>query len=556
MIKVFLVEDEYAIREGIKKTIRWERDGFELVGEAGDGEVAFPKILKTKPDILITDIRMPFMDGLELSRLVKKEMPGIKIVVLSGYDDFNYAREAISIGVEEYILKPVSEESLMTELKKIADSIRAERMEDEAKTKYLREREEIRMLEQQKFFHDMIDGKLSIQDSLTIGKKLGIDIAAEYYLVVLMQAFPGNAGDSGIDSYSGTKEEIYSKVKALYDDVENVYLYEQVGDVLCFLEKADSLEEMKASVLKGIESIKNLMKNYNDVLYFVSIGKPVERIRDVNISYGDASRKFAERFMLSESRIFYGSGDGAEHTVKKQVSSKDTDRITDSIDLNNIDINMISEKTILHFLKNGSVSEIDDFTEEYFESMGKEAVGSMMLRQYVLVEAMLSAAAFMKSIGSDSETKEELPAELSNPMNYVDSAENAKNYIRKLLEYMLEMRNRISDMKYTETIEKAKAFIRDNYQNDDMSLQTVASYVNVSTNHFSAIFRRETGDTFIDYLTTVRMEKAKTLLVCTPMKTSDVGFEVGYRDPHYFSYIFKKSVGMSPKEYRKTKKES
>ena len=101
MIKVFLVEDEYAIREGIKKSVDWEKNGFELVGEAGDGEMAFPKILKTKPDILITDIRMPFMDGLELATLVKKELSDIKIVVLSGYDDFNYAKKAISIGVEE-----------------------------------------------------------------------------------------------------------------------------------------------------------------------------------------------------------------------------------------------------------------------------------------------------------------------------------------------------------------------------------------------------------------------------------------------------------------------
>ena len=113
MIKVFLVEDEYAIREGIKKSVDWEKNGFELVGEAGDGEMAFPKILKTKPDILITDIRMPFMDGLELATLVKKELPDIKIVVLSGYDDFNYAKQAISIGVEEYILKPVSGENLL-----------------------------------------------------------------------------------------------------------------------------------------------------------------------------------------------------------------------------------------------------------------------------------------------------------------------------------------------------------------------------------------------------------------------------------------------------------
>ena len=127
MIKVFLVEDEYAIREGIKKSVEWEQHGFTLVGEAGDGEVAFPKILKTKPDILITDIRMPFMDGLELARLVKTELPHIKIIVLSGYDDFNFAKQAISIGVEEYILKPVSGENLLKELGKIAEDINNQR---------------------------------------------------------------------------------------------------------------------------------------------------------------------------------------------------------------------------------------------------------------------------------------------------------------------------------------------------------------------------------------------------------------------------------------------
>ena len=155
MIKVFLVEDEFAIREGIKRSVNWETNGFELVGEAGDGEVAFPKILKEKPDILLTDIRMPFMDGLELASLVRKELPQIKIIVLSGYDDFNYAKKAISIGVEEYMLKPVSGDDLINELRKVADAIQAERSEELVRQKYLRDREEIRILEQQKFLHDV-----------------------------------------------------------------------------------------------------------------------------------------------------------------------------------------------------------------------------------------------------------------------------------------------------------------------------------------------------------------------------------------------------------------
>ena len=127
MIKIFLVEDEVIIRHGIRDTINWEENGFLFVGEAGDGEYAYPLILKTEPDILITDVRMPFMDGLELSRLVKKVLPDTKIIILSGYNEFDYAKEAIKIGISDYLLKPVSSSNLIDALKKVADTIKEER---------------------------------------------------------------------------------------------------------------------------------------------------------------------------------------------------------------------------------------------------------------------------------------------------------------------------------------------------------------------------------------------------------------------------------------------
>jgi two-component system response regulator YesN len=174
----------------------------------------------------------------------------------------------------------------------------------------------------------------------------------------------------------------------------------------------------------------------------------------------------------------------------------------------------------------------------------------------VLVESLFSAINLLESLGLNREESLQLLGGQSEPMKYNDSVETAKEYVRKIIKEVIEYRNKISDQKYLGIIEKAKDFIRDNYQNEDMALQLVSSNVNVSSNHFSAIFRKETGITFIDYLTTVRMEKAKDLLTTTSMKTSDVGFEVGYRDPHYFSYIFKKTQGMSPKEFRRQKKEN
>ncbi|MCR5214401.1 MAG: response regulator [Eubacterium sp.] len=567
MIKVFLVEDEYAIREGIKKSVDWEKNDFCLVGEAGDGEMAFPKILKTRPDILITDIRMPFMDGLQLSELVKKELPDIKIVVLSGYDDFNYAKKAISIGVEEYILKPVSGDDLIKELKKISESIISQRQEEEAKEKYLKDMEEIRALERQKFIHDMIDGKISMQESLGQGRELGIDITATHYLIVLFQAFHKNPGNGDMNTYSGDTEEIYRRIRETYDGLENVYLYEQVGDVLCFLEKSDSLDEMEVNINRGVKIIKEIMDDYEDWIYFISAGKPVDRIRDVNTSYRDASRKFADRYMLEESCVLIGKDDvplsqraKIRETIEaeKESSSARLDinnfDIT-SLDISGIDIKMLSQKTILHFLRNGTLSEVNDLVGEYFNSIGEDALESVMFRQYILMESLLSGMTFLDSMGLSREKASDILGDLRDPIKHVATVAASRDYICLLLNRLIDYRNQVSDKKYTEIIEKAKRFIQENFQNEDMSLQQVASYVNVSSNHFSAVFRKETGETFIDYLTRVRMDNAKELLTCTSMKTSEIGFEVGYKDPHYFSYIFKKEIGMSPKEYRRAKKE-
>ena len=138
MIKIFLVEDEIAIRKGIKNSIDWGKEGYEFVGEAGDGELAYPMILKTKPDILITDIKMPFMDGLQLSKLVRKELPATKILILSGYDEFEYAKEAIKLQVAEYLLKPISSAKLLDVLAQVKEVIR---QEQEEKEKALQEEE-------------------------------------------------------------------------------------------------------------------------------------------------------------------------------------------------------------------------------------------------------------------------------------------------------------------------------------------------------------------------------------------------------------------------------
>ncbi len=185
MLKVFLVEDEFVVREGIKNNIDWAGEGFLFCGEAPDGEIAYKMIQKEQPDIIITDIKMPFMNGLELSRLVTKELPESKIIILSGHEEFTFAQEAIKIGVMEYLLKPISSVELMKVVKRVAKKIIKERMEKSNFERYKKEMEENEVYIKRRLFEDIIQGSLSTAQILERSKELGFEMSAPYYQIVL-----------------------------------------------------------------------------------------------------------------------------------------------------------------------------------------------------------------------------------------------------------------------------------------------------------------------------------------------------------------------------------
>lgn len=546
MTKVFLVEDEYTIREGVKRAIHWEDEGFELVGEASDGEVAYPKIRETQPDILITDIRMPFMDGLQLSALVKKDLPNIRILILSGYDDFKYAHEAISIGVEGYLLKPLSVETLLDKLHEIEASIGEEKARQQAVEDYKRELEGVRSLESQQFLRDVIDGRYSMAEAVEKGRDYDMDLAGGCYSVLLMQIRRGGDTEDAVDTYSKSREEIYERI---YDGIAQkgyLYAYLQSAETLCFLRKADTPEQLSALREEGVAAFCEFMEGYPHLIWFLAYGEPVERIRDLKHSYESASRKFAMRYMYNVSHVFLYS-DAQETEILNQRES--------NIDYRNVDITKLSQRYISNFLQNGAITEVDDFVLDYFASMGKDAVDSYILRQYVVMGTIFCMISFLEEIKVPEDEIYENLGDMQDGMQHLASSSETQAYIRDLLVKTLTLRNRVSEHRYTALIQEAVRYMRENYASEEISLQSVASVVNVSASHFSTIFKQETGQNFVEFLTTLRMDKARELLTCTAMRTSDVGYEVGYKDPHYFSYIFKKEQGVSPREYRAQQRE-
>ena len=508
MLKVFLVEDEFVIREGIKNNIDWETHGYEFCGEAGDGELAYPMIQRLRPDIVITDIRMPFMDGLELSRLIRREIPDIEIIILSGYQEFEYAKEAIKLGVAQYLSKPINGEELLAELEELSAKIEEKRRATQIRERYLKEMEENTLRERKKLFQSLVVGDNTAAELLESAERLGIDLSAPWYNIIL---FKTQSLRHAQDEYSGSLIRIEEELRSL-EDGTTVVSFDRNLEGKAFLLKAESEEQLQLQQQEYIEKIKDIMEKYEHVRYFGGIGRPVNRLRELPVSFEQASHAFAHRYLVQDSRILDGGylaqGTEEEHFDIKQVNPKQIDRTR-----------------IQEFLKQGDREEVVYFVEEFFRDLSNKALQSNIFRQYITMDAYFCVADFLESLSTDTQD----PETPSQDEKTQQDSDSAIQYIIRILDKALEARDRAASSRYDDVVEQV---------------------MNFSPNHLSMIFSQQTGMSFIKYLTDYRMNKAKELLRCTGKRSSLISQEVGYKDPHYFSYLFKKTQGMTPTQYR------
>lgn len=531
MLKVFLVEDEIIMREGIKKKIDWEKEGFCFVGDAGDGELAYPLILKEKPDILITDIKMPFMDGLELSRLVKAELPDIKIIVLSGYNDFDYAKEAIDIGIAEYMLKPVTSVKLLETLHKVGNSIYEQRKKADGN----KNEQEQKMLARRNFFIKFVTADCSVSSLLKEGKELGVELAATDYNVLLLQLF----NNGSIEEYTSKLIEVKKEFDALSQQNPNIVIIDRGREEFWIIFKGQTECSVDALYRDFEKWLIELISNRFCLEYFGVIGQSTARMGEMKNCYTAANAEFAHRFLKKKNQI-----------VDISLLDKKTETEEKPIYLENLNVSKSDRKNIENFINTGLKSEIDAFLDSYFEKIGNKNIQSILFRQYVVMDIYIAAVNIAEEMGYSKQELSQLYGTEENLLKVFGSIEDTKEYLKHLLETTIDIRDKGAGNKYDQVLKQAQEYIEENYFMDDISLNTVASSVNLSPNHFSTIFSQKLGETFIEYLTRIRMEKAKELLRTTSKKLTDIAFEVGYKDSHYFGSIFKKTQGCTPREYR------
>lgn len=535
MLKVFLVEDESIVREGLRDNIPWEQYGYRFVGEASDGEMALSMIQKLKPDVLLTDIKMPFMDGLSLSRIVHQEFPDMKIIIISGYDDFEYARQAIQVGVEQYLLKPITRANLQKVLSELKVKIELEREQRNYQEKYQAESREHEQFVRTNFFIKVFEGRMPVQEIYEEAGKLSLKLNSPCYNLLMLKLQERRGGEnSGYESeeFARKREELlhYFLRYPEYLTIRwNINTY-------CILVKSGT-EQVREFTQRCLDNIERICKPTEEIFeWYAAVGEPVERLSLLAECYEGVSHLFAYRFLMPEVHIF--TKEVAETYVPREVSGK----------IGDIDSAKVDPELIRDFLARGNREEIGDFVNNYLLGI-QEAVKSRLFQNYLAFHIHFAAMAYVESLGYD---KKELLALLGEEqIQEVNLGfEELSAYIRRILEAAMELRDRESDNQSRRILKKALEYIEDNYQQESLSLNSAANEVGVSANYFSAIFSQAMQLTFVEYVTQKRMEKAKKLLRQTEKHSGDIALEVGYKDPHYFSFVFKKTQGCTPREYR------
>jgi len=536
MFKVFLVEDENVVREGIRKNILWEQYGFHYTGDASDGELALPMIRKIQPDLLITDIKMPFMDGLSLIELVRKELPKTKIVIISGYDDFLYAQQAIRMGVDQYLLKPIIKEKLVEILIGLHEKMLEERRQQEYIESFKREAQEYENFSRRRFFEQIVTGGMSVSVISETAKNLNIDINAPFYNIVLFSLSSAEYDGSVPETYTENLVKVQEDVTNYIIDHPDLIFFRWNITTYAVLVKGSNEDIVERNTRDCIENIKNrCISAGQDIGWYIASGTPVSRLGAIPACFSEASRILSYRYLCPEEHIL---SEASIMNLRKRSNSTKTGEGNKEID----------PAHVRKFLSSGTEKEIDDFVEQILQNSGNEFASLSMFYRYLKMTVYFAAIEYLDSIGFRVDS---LLSTEYRPDDSASTIDDARQYMYQVIRQTIELRDRESAKQQHDILRKAIDFIDNCYSDAGISLDKVAKNVNISPNYLSAIFSQEVGQTLTEYITYKRIDEAKRLLRYTDKRLSEIAAEVGYKDPRYFSFVFRKVTGCTPSDYRR-----
>ncbi|MEG2371386.1 MAG: response regulator transcription factor [Hydrogenoanaerobacterium sp.] len=530
MYSLMLVDDEHDVRKAILETIPWNELGFEVVGEAENGRDALDMAEKINPDVIITDIKMPFMDGIEMVKALREDNPITKIVFLTGFNDFEYAQSAIQYNVMEYLLKPISADNLIKTLNSVREKLDDERGElrsiERMKQSYQTDHEIMRM----GFLHALIAGGMTEEYIASAGAKLGLHIYGECSLVFVTR--PGKSSlEENVLGVDDTDLLMASISKLIIQIADRHVLHEtfwHTDHIITILSDTEAKIDQRSEAL--MREIQQNLEHFYGVASTIGVSEKFKGAGKVRLAYESAISALEYRLLFDKNMIIHIGDIEPEGNVRFLFDES-------------------SETALKNIIKTGTKEQASQFINDVFEKM-RRSKASLSDYQIYIIELFSVVVRAAKSTIPDFDlnvgSSLNFMTEIFSHENLDDVKEWFERLCERIMEYISAQRQDNAEVLSGQGLD----YMRANFADSQLSLKAVSEHLHISPSYFSSIFKKTIGDSFTNVLTKIRMERAQELLLSTGKKIFEISEETGYTDQHYFSYCFKKYFQISPNEMR------
>lgn len=532
MYTLLFVEDEYNVRKAIINTIDWNSLGFRVIGEAENGLEAIDIVEKYNPDVIITDIKMPFMDGIEFAKLVREINPVTKIVFLTGFNDFDYAISAIKLNVIEYLSKPVSAEKMTDTLisikKKLDEENNNLRNIEILKKNYIESLPIIRT----GFLLSLITSYTSSEQINSNIQRLSLNLNGPWYLIFTIRIDRGSTIDmKGIDNIEDI-DVIFPSMVNIAKRVSDKYLlnetFEYGENIVTILSDTKENIENYAEILMH-EIQQSINKNYG-LPVLIGVSNMFKNLEEAKKEFDNSVTALSYCSIMGTNKAIY---------LRDVEPARGINFVFDEK----------KEREFSSILKTGTKEILFKFISGIFDELAAKGA-SLSDFQICIIEMITTLIKTAQNSISNFSEKMDVNMGLILDVYKSQTIDEAKYNFKKLCCKVMECIDLERQDMTAVLVNKAYEYMKSNYSNPDLSLRTVSKYLHISSNYFSIIFKRIIGEPFKNVLIRIRMEKAYELLATTNMRILEVAKEVGYNDQHYFSYSFKKYYNISPSEMR------
>lgn len=535
MIDILVVDDEKKIREGITLNIDWAAHDINVCGTASSGFEALDMIDMFMPGIVITDISMSDMDGLELLEIINQTYPTVKVILISGYKEFEYAQKAVALNAYSYLTKPINSKLLLDKVKEAKDIIEKRISEVKINDVIRKKLRENILVVRDSFFTTLMEGRLRNRaDIESRGEFLEIDLNYNQFLISILAFEAGGAvKNKNFYDISFYKAAIMSKTEEKIGDMYTCYVFNlgaKIGVMTC----SDRIE--KSLLTDRLEQIKNWVNNNMGLSLSVGVGNVSGSIDKISLSYRTALDAMQYSVILGKNVVI--DSDKIAETTKEKIAMDDFESIMST-----------NEDILTAGAKNGDKHIVRECLDEIFASVNQIVRNDIRQKERVIFLLAFYLTKMLFSLEIQGHRYYGNENDLFAVMNAMTGMNDIHDFMKNFFMEAIKELEKTTQSRNSYLVNQALKFI-DAYQDSSVTLVSVAERLQIHPSYLSKIFKQETDESFSEHLIKNKMNSAKQLLKTTNKKVYEIANSVGYKDVAHFTKLFKKSFGVSPTEYR------